>query len=169
MTSRTIHGLRAAALVGAMIAAAPAFAQTATDTVDVSATVTSNCVVTANPIAFGNVDVTAGTNVDGSGTISVTCTSGTAWAASADAGAGGATATLSSRKMKNGTNLLGYSLYTDSAGGTLWGDGTTGSTISDTGSGVAQSKTFYGRVPSGQTSLPAGAYADTVTVTVTYL
>ena len=169
MTNTPNHALRAVVLVGTLFVAAPAFASTATDTIDVSATVTSNCVVTANPIAFGNVDVTAGSNVDGSGTISVTCTSGTAWAAAADKGAGGATATLSDRKMQNGANLLSYSLYTDSAGGTLWGDGTTGSTIGDTGSGVAQSKTFYGRVPSGQTSLPAGAYTDTVTVTVTYL
>lgn len=170
MTRTTIHALRAAAFVGTMIVAAPAFAQqTTTDTVDVSATVTSNCVVTANPIAFGNVDVTNGSNVDGSGTLSVTCTSGTIWAASADAGAGTG-ATLSTRKMANGTNLLNYALYTDTARTTIWGDGSVGggSKIGDTGSGTAQSKTFYGRVSSGQTSLPAGAYADTVTVTVTY-
>ena len=168
MTSTTFRTLGALSLVAAAIVAGPAVAATDTDTIDVSATVTSNCVVVANPIEFGDVDVTSGSNVDGSGTISVTCTSGTAWAASADAGVGTG-ASLAVRKMANGANLLNYSLYTNSAGGTLWGDGTTGGLISDTGSGSAQSKTFYGRVSSGQSSLPAGAYDDTVTVTVTYL
>ena len=168
LISTSIRTLGPVALLATMIVAGPAIAATATDSIDVSATVTSNCIVAANPIAFGDVDVTSGSNVDGSGTISVTCTSGTAWAATADAGVG-VGATLGARKMTSGANLLDYSLYTDSAGGTLWGDGTTGSAISDTGSGSAQSKTFYGRVPSGQASLPSGAYADTVTVTVTYL
>src|SRR5436190_1433424 len=68
-----------------------------------------------------------------------------------------------------GTNLLNYNIYTTSARTTVWGDGTASTaTIGGTGSGSAQSVTVYGRVGSGQTSLPAGAYADTVAVTVTY-
>ena len=147
----------------------PAAAATTTSNMGVSAGVTSNCAVSTSPIAFGNVDVTSGSNVDGTGGISVTCTSGTAWAASADAGLGTG-ASLVTRKMANGANLLDYALYTDSARSNVWGDGAEGATatLSDTGTGAAQSKTIYGRVPSGQTSLPAGEYLDTVTVTVTY-
>lgn len=146
-----------------------AMAATATSSMGVNATVTSNCVLTASAVSFGNVDVTSGSNVDGTGGISVTCTSGTAWTASADAGAGTG-ATLASRKMANGANLLDYVLYTDTSRTSIWGDGVGGTTatIGDTGSGSAQAKTIYARVPSGQTSLPAGSYADTVTVTVTY-
>jgi spore coat protein U-like protein len=72
--------------------------------------------------------------------------------------------------MANGANLLSYGLYTDGARTSLWGDGIDASsaTISGTGSGAAQENIIYGRVASGQTSLPAGSYDDTVAVTVTY-
>lgn len=151
-------------------AAQPAFAAGSTsDTLDVSATVTSNCTVSAGTVAFGNVDVTTGAAVDGTGTIAVTCTSGTAWSAAADAGSGTG-ATLDTRKMVNGANLLNYALYTDEARSNVWGDAADANTvkISGTGNGTAQSSTIYGRVLANQNSLPAGAYADTVTVTVTY-
>ena len=169
---RSIFTLRRAAAVTAIAAAAvssQAFAATTTATLGSSATVTSNCTVSTTAVSFGNVNVISGSNVDATGGISVTCTSGTAWAASADAGAGTG-ASLATRKMANGANLLNYVLYTDSARSSIWGDGAGGTTatISGTGSGSAQSNTIYARVPSGQTSLPAGAYSDTVTVTVTY-
>lgn len=169
---RSTRNTRIATLAGAALlalVAQPAFAATTTSNLGVSADVTSNCAVSTSPIAFGNVDVTSGSNVDGTGGISVTCTSGTAWAASADAGLGTG-ASLATRKMANASNLLNYALYTNSARTTVWGDGAEGATatLSDTGSGAAQSKTIYGRVPSGQTGLPAGEYLDTVTVTVTY-
>ena len=174
MIRSATQSLRAAAagtLAFAALAAQPAYASTtATSTLGVSATVTSNCVVSTTAVAFGNVDVTSGSNVDGTGGISVTCTSATGWSASADAG-GGTSATLATRQMVDGSsNLLNYVLYTDSARSSIWGDGTGGTTatIDDTGTGSAQAKTIYARVPSGQTSLPAGSYADTVTVTVTY-
>jgi spore coat protein U-like protein len=71
--------------------------------------------------------------------------------------------------MTSGANLLNYSLYTNAARTTVWGDGSGGtSTVSNTGSGVAQNFTVYARVPLGQTSVATGAYADTVQVTVTY-
>lgn len=151
------------------VAAQPALAATTTSTLSVDATVTSNCSVSTTAVSFGSVNVLSGTNVDATGGISVTCTSGTAWAASANEG-GGTGATINDRKMTSGSNLLSYDLYTDSARTTIWGDGTTGngSTITGTGSGSAQASTIYARVPSGQSSVPAGSYSDSVTVTVTY-
>jgi spore coat protein U-like protein len=155
----------AAAALTAALAAGPAFAED----LDVSATVTANCTVSTAPVAFGNVDVTTGQAVEGTGSISVTCTSGTAWTAEADAGAGSG-ASLTTRKMANGANLLNYSLFTDSGRTEVWGDGVVGgtATLADTGTGTAQIKTVYGRILASQTGLPAGAYADTVQVTVTY-
>jgi spore coat protein U-like protein len=165
--SRARGSVRLAAVglvVLAAAAAQPALAATDTATMDVSATVTENCVVSTTALSL-----TSGSNVDGTSTIDVTCTADTTWEATADAG-GGTGASLTTRKMANGANLLDYALYTDSARTTIWGDGAdaTTSKISDTGTGSAQTKTIYGRVSSGQTSLPAGAYSDTVTVTVTY-
>ncbi|MBV9930631.1 MAG: spore coat protein U domain-containing protein [Alphaproteobacteria bacterium] len=158
----------AAALVAAL-AGAPAFATDATSSLDVNATVTANCTVSTSAVAFGNVDVTSGQAVQGTGSVSVTCTNGTAWSAAADAGAGSG-ADLSHRKMASGANLLGYSLFIDSSRTQLWGDGVEGatSTFSGTGTGSAQIKTVYGLIPAGQTGAPAGEYADTVQVTISY-
>jgi spore coat protein U-like protein len=160
----------AAAALTAALAAAPAFAAAdANANLGVEATVTANCTVSTLPVAFGNVDVTSGQAVQGTGSISVTCTNGSAWIAKADAGTGSG-ADLTSRKMASGANLLNYSLFADSARTQLWGDGVEGATttIDDTGTGTAQTKTIYGLIPAGQTGVQAGDYADTVQVTVTY-
>lgn len=169
MLNSVIRLLGATAVIAVIATAAPANAATTGDNLAVSATVTSNCTLSTTAVAFGSVDVTSGADTDNTGGITVTCTAGTDWSASADAGAGTG-ATLASRKMANGTDLLSYVLYTDTGRTSIWGDGVGGTTalISDTGSGTAQSKTIYGRVPSGQTGAPAGSYADTVAVTVTY-
>ncbi len=157
-----------AGLLLAAITAAPAFAATTSTTLNVSATVTSNCTVSSSALAFGNVDPLSGSDVDSSGGITVTCTNGTAWSAAAGVG-GGTGASFADRFMNSGGNLLAYNLYTDAARSSVWGDGTgSTATISDTGSGVAQAVTVYGRVASGQATVPPGAYADTVSVTVTY-
>jgi spore coat protein U-like protein len=162
--------LGAATLGAAIVAASPASAATTPGSLDVSATVTDNCALSTTAVAFGNVDVTSGANNDAAGSISVTCTNGTAWSASADAGAGTG-ATLASRKMNDGaSNLLNYVLYTDSGRTNVWGDGVGGTTalVSGDGTGTADTRTIYGRIPSGQTGVPSGIYGDTVAVTVSY-
>ncbi|MDB5707226.1 MAG: hypothetical protein JWN66_4342 [Sphingomonas bacterium] len=161
-------GLLVAAAAGSIATSSTAFAQQATSAVTVDAAVTANCVVSTTPVSFGNVDVTSGSAVLGTGGVSVTCTNGTAWSAAADAGQA-VGATPATRQMTDGTNLLNYSLYTDTGRTTLWGDGTAASAaITDTGTGAAQPQTIFARVPAGQNALPAGNYADLVVVTVTY-
>ena len=151
--------------------ASPALAQsTASSNLSVTATVTANCTLSTSAVAFGSVNTLSGTNVDATGGITVTCTSGTGWTATANAGTGTG-ASLLTRRMTpaTGTTTLNYSLYTTSARTTVWGDGTgTTGTIANSGTGAAQAIPIYGRVPSGQGSVPAGSYSDTVAVTVTY-
>ena len=66
-----------------------------------------------------------------------------------------------------------YNLYTTAALGTIFGDGTAGtSTVAGTGAGIATASNVivYGQLPdnaTNQASVP-GAYTDTITVTVTY-
>jgi len=147
---------------------APAFAATTSSTLNVDATVTANCTVSTSPIAFGNVNPLSGSNVDASGGITVTCTNGTGWTAAADVGSGSG-ATYASRRMTDSGNLLSYNIYTNAGRTTVWGDGTgSTATIGNTGTGAAQSVTVYGRVGSGQVTVPPGSYDDTVSVTVTY-
>jgi spore coat protein U-like protein len=151
-----------------LLAATPASAATTGTTLNVSATVTANCTVSSSAVAFGTVNPLSGSDVDASGGITVTCTNGTAWVAAAGVGSGTG-ASFASRKMASGGNLLNYSLYTDAARANVWGDGTGATTtFSNTGSGIAQAVTVYGRVPSGQATVPPGSYTDTVSVTVTY-
>jgi len=134
----------------------------------VEATVTANCTVSTSALDFGDIDSMSATAVTGTGGVSVTCTNGTTWTAAADAG-DGASATFATRKMTSGANTLNYSLYTTNSYGTVWGDGTSGSaTIGNTGSGSAQAVTVYGRIPGGQSGVPAGSYSDLVSVTITY-
>lgn len=157
-----------AATAALLLAASPAFAGTSSSNLGVNATVTSNCTVSTNSVEFGSIDTVTGGNVDATGGITVACTNGTPWTAAASAGAGTG-ATAASRKMVSGSNLLDYTLFTDSSRTSVWGDGSgTTATIGNTGTGTAQTVTIYGRVTAGQTSAPAGSYADTVSVTVTY-
>lgn len=75
------------------------------------------------------------------------------------------------RAMIFGSYVLNYNLYIDGAYTQIWGDGTGGSVSkSDTIGGLLGSSltyTVYGRLPGGQ-NVAAGAYTDTVFVTVIY-
>lgn len=157
-----------AALACAATFATPASAGSQQTSLGVSATVNANCTVSANAVDFGTVDTLSASAVNGTGSVSVTCTNGTGWTAAADIGAGSG-ATFATRRMTYSGNTLNYTLYRDSGRTQVWGDGTGSTyTIANTGSGSAQSFTVYGRVPGGQSSAPAGGYTDTVGVTITY-
>ncbi len=104
-----------------------------------------------------------GAQIDQTTTVSITCTSTTPYTVGLD---DGANPLVTQRRMTNGTNFLNYELYSDSGRTTRWGNAS-GSWVSDTGSGSAQSKTVYGRL-AGSQALFLGSYTDTITVTVTY-
>jgi len=156
-------------LTGALGLGQAANAATATGSMAVSATVASTCVVGASTLAFGiltSAAIQAG-NVDATGTVTVNCTTGSAYTVALGAGAGSG-ATAASRKMTSGTTLLNYSIYTTTGRTTVWGDGTDASvTVAGTGTGTDQTINAFGRILSGQT-VPASVYTDTVSVTVTY-
>jgi spore coat protein U-like protein len=142
------------------------FAATATTSFQVTATVPDSCVVAANDLSFGNYDPVSGSDLDGSSTIDVTCTLGTSYDIGLDKGVGSG-ATVASRKMASGSDLLDYGLYQDAGRNTVWGDTVASDTVSGTGTGAVQSYTVYGRVPASQV-VPVGNYSDTITVTVTF-
>ncbi len=138
-------------------------AATTSGTMPVTATVSSSCVVSTSAVAFGSYNPTGGSQLDGTGTVSVTCTKDTSYTVALDGGGQGAVA---SRAMLSGANLLTYQLYSDAARTTVWGD-TAGQLVSGTGTGAQQDLTVFGRIPASQ-NVPSGAYADTINVTVTY-
>ena len=162
MFNSKIQTLRILALSGVALAAFAATPALAADTaeLEVGADVVEVCNVTTTAIDFGDVDVTAAANKDATGGFSVICTSGASWTVAANEG-NGTSATPTNRKMMSSTNVLNYALYNE-VGRTTNFTGATGE-----GTGAAQASTIYGRVPGSQNSLPAGAYADSVTITVT--
>ena len=129
-----------------------------------TATVARQCSVTATTLDFGAVGLLLA-NTLGTSTIGVQCSSGSAWTVGLDKGSNGAS--IITRKMASGANLVGYQLYLNAARTTVWGDTVGTNTVAGTGNGGVQNLTVYGSVPA-QTTPAAGNYTDTITVTVTY-
>ena len=151
-------------LLAACLMPGAAQAATTTTTFQVTATVLSTCQVSATGLAFGNY---TGAQTNATSTISVTCTNTTPYNVGLDAGTS-AGATVTTRAMTGPAGaLLGYALYSDAARSVNWGNTVGTDTVTGTGTGSAQALMVYGRIPAGSLPTP-GAYADTVTVTVTY-
>ncbi|MDX8528509.1 spore coat protein U domain-containing protein [Mesorhizobium sp. MSK_1335] len=130
-----------------------------------TATVNANCTVSASSVNFGSVGVLA-SNTDATGSITVRCTNSTPYTVGLGAGAGSG-ATVANRKMTSGAKAVTYSLYSDSARTTVWGNTIGTDTSAGTGIGLDQIYSVYARAPAQITPAP-GAYSDTVVVTVTY-
>jgi spore coat protein U-like protein len=148
------------------LAASTSHAATATTTFTVTASIVSSCTLVGGiPLAFGVY--TPGVTNNATTTFTSTCTLSTPYTLSLSAG-GGSGATFAVRRMTSGANTLDYSLYTDAGHATLWGDGTGGSTtVVSNGTGVAQSFSVYGQIPSSA-SATIGSYTDSITVTASY-
>jgi len=140
------------------VSAGYASAATATNALNVSATVVSSCrVKSVTNIGFGNYDPTnVTTPTDAAGDFTFKCTKNTAY----DLYITG------TRSMTDGTDTLTYELYTDLARTSLWPNATPGVTGTSV-SNADDIRNVYGRVTAGQ-NVGAGAYTGTVTVTVQY-
>lgn len=153
--------------VASLAITSPALAATATATFNVTMTITSQCQVTNHTnLNFGSAGVLA-TAVDQTNTLDITCTNTTPYTIGLDVGAH---ASGAQRRMLGGTTnseYILYNLYSDAGRTTPWGNAS-GSWVSATGNGSAQSYTVYGRVPAQASPSPGTNYNDTVTVTVTY-
>lgn len=160
-------GISAAALLAlGMIGPVPAHAATEQTTFTVSATVVAACAVSASNLSFGNYNPTLGTPNDNQTSLLVTCTNGAGYNVGLDVGAGSG-ATTAERKMTHSSNTLLYTLYRDSNRTLVWGDSVGSNTLASTGTGAQQTVNVYGRIAAAQAA-PAGAYSDTITVTVTF-
>ena len=141
----------------------------------------SSCAVAVTPLAFGGYTSPGGPRVDSAASVVVTCTPtylllacNVAYTLSLSSGLVG---TPGNRQMASGAGRLHYSLTSDAARSTPWGDGgagggTVGGAISTGLLGLlclqgTRAHTVYGRIPANQ-SVPAGTYLDQVTLTITY-
>ncbi|TMA59142.1 MAG: spore coat protein U domain-containing protein [Deltaproteobacteria bacterium] len=119
-------------------------------------------------VSFGSYDVFNARATDSTGQVVYQCNGG-AHNVTIDLSKGNA-GSYSPRYMLNGSEQLNYNLYLDAARTQIWGD-TTGGTSHygpiDPPNATPVTVTIYGRVPAGA-DVSAGAYSDTITVTINY-
>jgi spore coat protein U-like protein len=125
------------------------------------ASAANSCSAYASGVAFGNY---YGSVVNITGTVTVTCTNGQAYDIALNAGlASGATVTA--RSMQNGSALLAYKLFSNSARTTNWGNSSSTGWVAGTGNGSAQAYTIYAQIPASETGA-LQTYTDTITASV---
>jgi spore coat protein U-like protein len=135
----------------------------------VTATVVSECTVSAFAINFGTYEpvvANAATPLDSSATINVYCTKQTAGSVTLDAGMN---FSAPNRRMKSpGGVFLTYNVYKDAARATVWdtvniNSASSASKLTALGGGFVA----YGRIPAGQ-DVPVATYTDTLQSVVNY-
>ncbi|MGJ0508164.1 MAG: Csu type fimbrial protein [Methylocystis sp.] len=129
------------------------------------------CSLSVQNMTFGSVDVTSNTPASASATVSVTCTAllSVALRTCINLGAGGGGALNAvTRYMKSGSNSMTYGMFSDAAatspvGSNFWAAGGGAPVIIDfplfIGT-VTRNATVYGRVYSGQQTVPTGSYSS---------
>ncbi len=144
-----------------------------TDNISITGTVVNSCVINSTAaVAFGDYDpafAQRSTALTGQGTVKVQCTDQAPYTIYMGAGGGtGAACTGTPVRTLAGpsSNTLSYALYSDSGRASVWGCEASND-VAGTGNGAEQTLTVYGSIPGGQQK-PAGAYEDTVVVTVNY-
>ena len=162
-----------------VLASVPAFAAAASTNLAVSASIANNCSIATSAVAFGAYDpiVThATTPLDGTGTVSITCTKGSP--TTVGLGLGSNASGTTRRMVGAATDFITYEAYQppDNTPGTacsytaptVWGAAGAGLfTPAVAPSKAARTYNVCGRVAAGQ-DLPAGAYTDTVLATVNF-
>jgi len=156
-----------ALLAGAVLLPVTTTAAVVSGTLPVQITIDGACSFGVNNMDFGtHVGLLNG--VDATGNITVTCSASLPYTVELNEGTG-ANATVELRHMTisgGGTDTVGYELYSDAGRTILWGDDSLStSSVSETGTGTAQTLSVYGRVPIQFTPVN-GTYSDTVTVTI---
>lgn len=134
------------------------------------------CTAAVAPPSFGVYNPLGATPNDSNGSVTVVCLpvplavlQGYTLGLSSGSAGG-----YSMRRLVSGANTLQYQLYSDASHSLVWGDGSAG-TVTVVGSfllqvvtSVSATHTVYARMPAHQSSAVAGAYADTLLLTISY-
>lgn len=126
------------------------------------------CTISATSVNFGTYNVFNGSDVDSTGTVTYRCNGS---ARNITVGlTQGASGSFSQREMQKGAEVLTYNLFRDAARTTIWGDGTSGTSVYQIGNPPNNTNvnlTVYGRVWAGQ-DVSAGSFSDTVTAVINF-
>jgi spore coat protein U-like protein len=130
----------------------------------------TTCTLTSlSGVAFGPYNVVSAPAVDITGSIVMNCSSGGGgFKIDLPAGGSGSISQRSMARTGGGTAML-YNLYLDTNHTQVWGNGQSGtSDYNGSGTGANQTIYVYGEIKSGQHTLSAGNYTDSLLVTVTF-
>ncbi|HUR40815.1 MAG TPA: spore coat U domain-containing protein [Verrucomicrobiae bacterium] len=132
----------------------------------------ASCVVMVTDLPFGAYRYNAGAPVDTTGSVSVECTdvAGGGPVGYTIALATGSSGNYAFRVMAGDGGELHYNVYVDGARTRVWGDDSGGSeAVAGTAIPPAPSDhPLFARIPAMQTGMGPGAYADQLTVLVSY-
>jgi spore coat protein U-like protein len=127
------------------------------------------CSITITSIAFGNIDVTTGSVVDTTATLTVTCSGGANGSDRLCVSIGAGSSGDSTSRKLNGPSgaTLRYDLYSDSGRTTKWGSWNTGYDTSgqqvDAAKGATTNLTVYARIFGSQQTAAVGSYSSSFT------
>ena len=165
---RTLVGsCLAVAAIALVVAAPPTRAATATNTLDVTATVVGLCTIDHSTLTFAT-PYDSSAPVTAQADITVHCTVGSSWWI----GLGlGNNASGTTRQLANGGNVLPYELYRDAGFSQIWTNSDPAPTpahATANNPGVSAYTTqVYGRIAANQ-FVPPGTYTDSVVMTVNF-
>ncbi|MCB1378613.1 MAG: spore coat protein U domain-containing protein [Alphaproteobacteria bacterium] len=133
----------------------------------VRATNNSSCAVTATDMDFGaHADLSS--PVQTTNTITVTCTAGTQFDIGLSNGSSGAPGPAQRQMTNTATGeVINYGIYRDGGRTQIWGSTSGVNTVGSTSTGLTQTFTGYGRVPS-QPTPSTQTYTDNIVVVVSY-
>ena len=158
--------------IGSTIVGTHINAERANSIMNVSVSVKHSCSMNTTSMAFGTYDgvvANASNALEATATVISTCTSGTEALITMNAGAseGSGSDDVPVRRMTSEAgDYLIYQVYSDVSRETVWGN-TDPTGVALTGTGVPQSLTVYGSIPSAQI-VPEGDYSDQIYVTIIY-
>ena len=146
------------------LASTPALAATATASFSVTATVLASCQVSTPASAYG---ANTAARVNAASPASVTCTSPTPYNVSLSAELAPSVTVTTLKTAGSASDSPGSSLLPNSAHTVSRGRVAGAGTVAGTGSAPSHPYASYGRAAWPQNIAP-GAFADSVTVTITY-
>ena len=138
----------------------------ATNQFQVTTAVVSGCTVSATPMMFF-VPVPANINVSSTSTLTLRCSPNVAYSIDIDAGLNPQGAIR--RRVANAakTQFLNYDIFKDPPRSQVWGRGNLKNVAGNSGATGQVVYTVYGLLYA-QSTMTAGGYRDTLTITVTF-
>lgn len=128
----------------------------------------ARCTIATTAVSFGTYNVFTQAPTDSTGSVRFNCNGGAQNVVIAITT--GSSGSFMPRTLKKGSENLVYNLFQDASRSMLWGDGSGGAPFFYAGNPANNQDvtvTIFGRIPPSQ-DITAGAYADSVTVTVLF-